>query len=148
MTCTVNHLLIERGVKLRAAAHFIMEETMEHTPIPWEIAQLGDGGDGFIGHQIWNRAGGEVCIIRIAVNQHHDAQYADFVARCEANAAFIVRAVNNHAKLLSALEHLDAHIPDREGLQPVDAEVRAFLNHKSLWRAKELAREAIKEARK
>ncbi len=89
-----------------SAQHVSKEAPMDskHTPTPWEIAQFGDGGDGFIGHQIWNRAGGEVCIVRIAVNQHHDAQYADFVARCEANAEFIVRAANNFYPMLTALQ--------------------------------------------
>lgn len=48
--------------------------------------------------------------------------------------------------LLEALKRLEAHVPDREGLQPVDAEVKAFLNHVGLWQAKELARQAIQEA--
>ena len=49
--------------------------------------------------------------------------------------------------LLEALKRLDAFIPDREGLQPVDAEVRAFMEHEGLWRAKELARDAIERAK-
>ncbi len=52
------------------------------------------------------------------------------------------------ALLLAALEHLDAHVPDREGLQPVDRETAAFLSNEPLWRAKDEARNAIKEAKK
>ena len=82
---------------------------MEHTPGPWEVAQFGDDGNGFIGYQIWNRAGGEVSIIRIAVNQHHDPQYADFVARCQANARLIAAA----PELLRELTLVLQAIPDR-----------------------------------
>jgi hypothetical protein len=86
-----------------------------HTPGPWEIAQFGDDGNGFIGHQIWSRAGGEVCAIRIAVNQHHDAQYDDFTARCEANARLIAAA----PALLEALKKIvnnwgNLHPKDRQ----------------------------------
>ncbi len=54
---------------------------MEHTPIPW----TSDGTDIY--------AGGLIV-----------AQASFRLDQWEANAAFIVRAVNNHAKLLEALE--------------------------------------------
>lgn len=57
---------------------------MEHTPIPWKKSDSGLPTDP-LGWDIWGEQ-----LVACATN--------------EANAEFIVRAANNHAKLLAALE--------------------------------------------
>ena len=64
------------------APHFIMEETMEHTP---KIAKLAFAPDS-LAHLL-------------------DCSYED--------AQFVQRAVNNHAKLLEALEEIAEGTADR-----------------------------------
>ena len=137
MTCTVNHLLIERGAKLRAAAHFMMEETMEHTPIPW--GKRSYDGD------IW---GFDFVIV---TPNYNDSIWVGGADAAEANAAFIVRAVNNHYKLLAALEASEAYSARIHTSSPPWDDC---LNGGCFWcsdcanRVINMRREAIKEARK
>ena len=73
---------------------------MEHTPIPWEIHAWADDHNS----------------VRICQPDHSTERgclpvaEAEILGRdreeAEANAAFIVRAVNNHTQLLAALEGL------------------------------------------
>ena len=108
----------------------------QHTALPWKyrcFSYYADGRRRF--HDIVTEDGGQI------------ARLSKADERVMSNAEFIVRAVNNFYPLLEALERLDAFIPDREGLQPVDAEVRAFMEHEGIWRAKELARDAIERAK-
>ncbi len=109
---------------------------MEHTPIPWEIHAWADGHNS----------------VRICQPDHSTERgclpvaEAEILGRdreeAEANAAFIVRAVNNHAKLLKALEAL---LKNHCGL--VDSGDCGF------WNVEEeaeviLARAVIEEAKK
>ncbi len=75
---------------------------MEHTPIPWTIQEASKGPDRDYGIM----ANGGVIA---EVFEHGGSEY-EICVDAEANAAFIVRAVNNHAKLLKALEAVVAAV--------------------------------------
>ncbi len=57
---------------------------MEHTPIPWAVRDN-----------------------KLEISSAHDPNGSTATCHLRVNAAFIVRAVNNHEKLLAALEGLD-----------------------------------------
>ena len=67
---------------------------MKHTPTPWKVGLITKSGDSVyvdVSQDI------EEVEVPIAGLLHHDT---------EANAAFIVKAVNNHYQLLEALEKI------------------------------------------
>lgn len=97
---------------------------MEHTPTPWRVS---DGIDRRI-----VASDGMPVAKPIAMNVEH-------------NAAFIVRAVNNHAKLLEALIDLDKVFDFSQRLDPGDFDIE---DHSFSSAAFIQAREAIEEARK
>ena len=75
--------------------------TTQHSPTPWRLALPGD------------RLFPETCTV-VAGDEYHVAitsyqPYSEHEAspQDEANAAFIVRAVNNHADLLAALRDIE-----------------------------------------
>ena len=110
----------------------------QHTALPWRQKT-----ECFITAKLLIESSNGLNVATIFDTEYDIAQGDDDLA----NAEFILRACNNFYPLLEALKRLDAFIPDREGLQPVDAEVRAFMEHEGIWRAKELARDAIERAK-
>ena len=109
---------------------------MEHTPIPWELHTETNGGNS-------------VRICQPDSSQERGCRpvaEAEILGRerkeAEANATLIVRAVNNHAKLLEALEgmlktHCELVNSGDCGFWEVEEEEEVIQ-----------AREAIEEARK
>ena len=73
-------------------------DTDSSTPIPWTFT-VEDGGAWYFSEQqavVKGRHGDTIAVLGVSgFSDHPDGK---------ANAAFIVRAVNNHAKLLAALE--------------------------------------------
>ena len=105
---------------------------MSHTDTPWEAKIYKDGPTG-VRYIMWGNGGKEsVCVSDAWPNGN---------ARTEANAAFIVKAVNNHEKLLSALEGLVNKFP--YDLEDDGSGQIGFLPSTKL--AVDAAREAIKE---
>ncbi len=80
-------------------------DTDSSTPIPWAIQEASKGPDRDYGI----KANGGIIA---EVFEHGGSQY-EMCVDAEANAAFIVRAVNNHAKLLKALKRIlgESHNP-------------------------------------
>jgi hypothetical protein len=92
----------------------------EHTPTPWDIIAGDDYyimAEGypkeFIGHFKGDDNGGYLAVV--------GNRPADFG---EANAAFIVKAVNNHERLVKALEDVRKIIVDgaMTGFNPLDGD--------------------------
>lgn len=90
---------------------------MEHTPTPWHV---GTGG-GHASKIIYDAAGDAVADAKT----YHGLGAA---GEAEANAAFIVQAVNAHAALVAALETMESFfgLSDKPG-KVEKAEVRAAL---------------------
>ena len=78
---------------------------MEHTKTPWTIADYTDSDSTIdIGHNIvTDGANGIITAEWVCEVGNGDGEITPEV---EANAAFIVQAVNNHDKLVAALEAL------------------------------------------
>lgn len=78
---------------------------MGHTPTPWEAQDIEDEGPdrGFV-FIIGSNLGG---LVGSAMPWGTELDSGDF-SRVQANAAFIVRAVNQHASLLQCAEALRA----------------------------------------
>ena len=93
---------------------------MEHTPIPWKVVK-------------------RVTSDCLGIDSTNGTVVATtgYSAKMEANAALIVRAVNNHAKLLTVLEGLIAQEETRLGAWRITD--TQHLDH---------ARAVIEEARK
>ena len=91
--------------------------TEEHTPTPWEIRAGSYSG---IEHTeiatVYNvermptedGLGVEYCTIIGKASDH--TSISDYHKECTANAAFIVRAVNSHEQLVSALKEARRHV--------------------------------------
>lgn len=104
---------------------------MEHTPIPWHIKAQDHGGP-----QIWAER------VQVAFAFAGDNQPS------KANADFIVRAVNNHAKLLAALEGMRDAFGENEGRIPADVGSRSIDEVEAINKvALRQARAAIEEAK-
>lgn len=74
----------------------------QHTPTPWKAVKART--------MIHIMGKSPVCSISTSANHVHEDYPGckrDYVARQEANAAFIVKAANCHADLLEALEAFD-----------------------------------------
>ncbi len=93
----------------------------EHTPTPWEI--------GACGTSIRAGEGGEIHIG--STHAGHGTFYS-----VQANAAFIVRAVNNHERLLTALRQIQETaehdiqrgiVPDDSIVWQIEADARAAI---------------------
>ena len=99
---------------------------MKHTSLPWTIKfyPLAPRDGRYI---IWGDNGSEeICMSEPWPNGN---------ARTKANAAFIVKAVNNHEQLLTALKELSSVCQCENGCEEDD-----------MTYASNLAREAIKQA--
>ncbi len=78
---------------------------MGHAPIPWyDSGNMSDGLSIYAKKDIGTHFQ-ELCLATLAGTTKEDA----------ANAAFIVRAVNNHAKLLAALITIEHGLTDKSG---------------------------------
>ena len=76
-----------------------MTETPTHTPLPWEAQVLETENDPGV-YIVGSNLGGLVCA---ALPWPTEIESGDY-SRVEANAAFIVKAVNSHHRLVEALE--------------------------------------------
>lgn len=81
---------------------------MKHTPTPWSYGTKISGSENHKGFYIRSKGGTYIL---------HEIHPLDEDGKeGQANAAFIVRAVNAHEELLSAAKNLLAHPYDREGV--------------------------------
>ena len=73
----------------------------KHTPLPWQYSHR-ETSDGMYSTQVYDEAGET-----IATLAWYPVQEGSLTRTArEANAALIVRAVNSHAELVAALEHV------------------------------------------
>lgn len=107
--------------------------SQSHTPTPWEIGhQLGDGFS--IVHEVAPNCGRLVCLATAHnVGGWGDLRLNDETAK--ANRDFIIKACNEHANLLAALETL---LTVNDGICGARNTAEALARHK--------AREAIAKA--
>ena len=70
-----------------------------HTPLPWELIRQGDGSN-FIARRVEDDSITGMHLRLVA----HILRRKDSAVEDEANANFIDRAVNGHAKLIEALK--------------------------------------------
>lgn len=106
----------------------------EHTPTPWKYRPHEHDDWGWIrGPKVGNFVGPIVAISRSSAQETSDSfdkHRAAGTDPYEANAAFIIKAVNNHDALVKALEEITAMDP--KGIRADD-----------LGRAARTAREAV-----
>lgn len=102
---------------------------MEHTPIPWTDPRHYTKPDGVV-YGIQSYGGSQPLRSIFLITEPDDTD--------EANAAFIVKAVNNHQKLLDALTGL---LDQADETYPHFEDTRGMAN-------RDQARAAIKEASK
>lgn len=76
--------------------------TIQHTPTPWVATPIGQGTNDFCIHA----AGIPWQLAYLAANSQIDWPI-------EANAAFIVRAVNSHDDLVAALKEAREYVAER-----------------------------------
>lgn len=87
----------------------------QHTKTPWVARKIRTRIH--IGRGEYSKIGeySHVCEITVSakhVYEDYPGRRRDFIARQEANAAFIVKAVNSHEVLVSALEHITGHFEE------------------------------------
>jgi hypothetical protein len=87
----------------------------EHTPLPWTIERTKDHGAAY---RIMDE---QEVTVALCYQQPYDTW------RAKDNAAFIVRAVNNHAALVAALEAAADYMGEMGHPEGVLAQARAVL---------------------
>lgn len=77
----------------------------EHTPTPWRVMPKAPSGGVYITGDETFQFDGRVCQQHVALTtkNYGDNTSSVRIGREEANAAFIVRAVNSHQRLVEAL---------------------------------------------
>jgi hypothetical protein len=81
---------------------------MTHTPTPWVVAENGIEGNNTIGLAIETKTIEPICHLYVPMGA-----YLSGFDNAEANAAFIVRAVNSHDKLVALIRGLrDVLVPE------------------------------------
>lgn len=100
---------------------------IKHTPLPWQNGKNGGGHTG-----IFNKRSNAIAVLGYG----QDEEFFEY-PKAEANAAFIVRACNNHYKLLEALDQLLDRLNEHGSIDRIREEGPI-----------EDARNAIEEARK
>jgi len=97
-----DHLYYPENVN-KSLKGLTMNTQVKHTKTPWEVNKSGKSGTLISIHQC-----GRTFPLALTFT-------GDDTELQEANAAYIVKAVNNHKKLISALEEFDNQIPELWG---------------------------------
>lgn len=113
------------------------QETVKHTALPWAFKHANDGTGAF-------RISGKGMILADAWFISQYTTHAPTMEEAEANARFIVKAVNCHDDLLAALQRLFNCVPlSVEGPHP-DSKIQTSVAY---WRgAFDQAKAALEKA--